>query len=73
MPLTRRMSTMAYTHNSSTADITETEKEAYRILMEEFPPVLEKIRRIGNTDIPALEKMLEEIKAPWTPGRDIQM
>ncbi len=73
MPLSERMSTMVYTHYNSTAPLTETEKEAYRILMEEFPPILERINKVAETDIPALEKILDEIDAPWTPGRIISM
>ena len=37
--------------------------------MEEFPPVLEKIKRINNTEIKNLEEELEKYNAPWTPGR----
>ena len=72
VPLARRLSTMAYGHYSSTSEITQTEKDVYQILMEEFPPVMERITKVANTDIPELEKKLESLRAPWTPGRMIQ-
>jgi hypothetical protein len=37
--------------------------------MEEFPPVLNEIRRIYNVDLKNLEDDLEKYNAPWTPGR----
>ncbi len=53
----------------STSGITTTEKEGYEILKEEFPPILNALKRIVETDIPALEAELNKIDAPWTPGR----
>jgi hypothetical protein len=45
------------------------QKDAFAILMEEFPPVYNAIKKVGETDIPNLEKELEKIGAPLTPGR----
>ncbi|MEN8116678.1 MAG: glycosyl hydrolase [Bacteroidota bacterium] len=67
--LNRRLSTVTYTHMGSTSGITSTEKQGYEILKEEFPPVLDALRRIVETDIPALEAELNKMNAPWTPGR----
>ena len=53
----------------STTGITTTEKQGYEILKEEFPPLLEALKRIVENDIPALETELNKIGAPWTPGR----
>jgi photosystem II stability/assembly factor-like uncharacterized protein len=69
MPIGNRLSTLVYTHYSSTSDITQTEKDTYAILMEEFPPVLEKLKKIQSVDIPAIEEEMNKINAPWTPGR----
>ncbi|MGW8315967.1 MAG: WD40/YVTN/BNR-like repeat-containing protein [Bacteroidales bacterium] len=68
MPLSRRMNVMIRTHWSSTAELTFTEKEQLRILKEEFPPVLDQLDTIV-VEIAGLEEQLEEMKAPWTPGR----
>jgi len=60
---------MAYTHRGSTSDITQTEQDAYEIIKEEFTPLYKKLKKLMEVDLVALEKSLEEIKAPWTPGR----
>ena len=69
VPLNDRLSNITYTHMGSTTGITTTEKQAYDILTAEFPPVLQKLKGIVETDIPALEAELNKINAPWTPGR----
>ena len=48
---------------------TGTQKEAYAIASKEFAGELTKLRRLTETDLPALEKKLEGFGAPWTPGR----
>ncbi|OQX87439.1 glycosyl hydrolase [candidate division KSB1 bacterium 4484_87] len=67
--LSSRLWTMAYRHRRSTSDITTTEKDAYKIIKEEFTPLYQKVKEIYEISLPALEKKLEKIKAPWTPGR----
>lgn len=69
VPLNHRLGNITYTHMSSTAGITSTEKQGHEILKEEFPPVLDALKRIVENDIPALEAELNKINAPWTPGR----
>ena len=64
-----RLGTLAYTHFRSTSGITQNEKNAYNILMEEFPPVLDQIKKLYNVDLKGLEAELEKYNAPWTPGR----
>ncbi len=69
VPLNNRLSAITYTHSSSTSGITTTEKQSFEILAEEFPPVLNKLERMVENDIPALEAELDKLGAPWTPGR----
>jgi hypothetical protein len=69
MPLQRRLRNMAYTHYGSTAPITQTEKDAYNILSEELPPLIEKLKKIGELDLKELEIQMNKAGAPWTPGR----
>ena len=69
VPLNDRLGNITYTHMGSTSGITTTEKQGYEILKEEFPPVLQLLKRIVETDVPALEAELNKINAPWTPGR----
>jgi len=67
--LNDRLGSITYTHMGSTSGITSTEKQGFEILKEEFPPVLDALKRIVENDIPALEAELTKIGAPWTPGR----
>lgn len=67
--LNDRLSNISYTHSGSSSAITSTEKMEYAILKEEFPPVLEALKRIVEKDIPAIETELDKMNAPWTPGR----
>lgn len=69
VPLNTRLGNITYTHMGSTSGITTTEKQNYEILTEEFPPVLVTLKKIVETDVPALEAELDKIGAPWTPGR----
>ncbi|WP_372649795.1 glycosyl hydrolase [Draconibacterium sp.] len=69
VPLNNRLSIITYTHMGSTTGITTTEKQAYEILKEEFPPVLDALKNIVENKVPALEAELNKMNAPWTPGR----
>jgi photosystem II stability/assembly factor-like uncharacterized protein len=64
-----RLELLVYTHWRATSNLTQTEINAYNILMEEFPPILEKVKKIYYEDIKKLEAELERNNAPWTPGR----
>jgi len=69
VPLKERLGALAYTHWRSTASVTQTERTAYDVLAEEFPPALEAAKQIYKAEILPLESKLENIAAPWTPGR----
>jgi hypothetical protein len=68
VPLNRRLSVMIRTHWSSTSELTTTETEQLRILKEEFPPVLAGLEQVVD-GVNELDRELEALKAPWTPGR----
>ena len=68
MPLNRRLSTLTYTHWSSTSELSQTETDQLEILREEFPPVLAQLEQVVD-EIRELDRELERLKAPWTPGR----
>jgi photosystem II stability/assembly factor-like uncharacterized protein len=72
MPLNRRLNVMIRTHWSSTAELTQTEKDQLEILREEFPPVLDRLDQ-AVAAIGEVEHSLEALKAPWTPGRMPQL
>jgi len=67
--LNQRLGKLSGMSWSSTGDPTKNQLDAYTILMEEFPPVYNQVRQLGETDIPRLEKALENLGAPVTPGR----
>ena len=69
MPLQRRLRNMTYTHYGSTAPLTQTEKDAYNILSEKLPLLIEKLKKIGEQELKDLEKQMDKAGAPWTPGR----
>ncbi|MCD6354557.1 MAG: hypothetical protein J7L95_03320 [Prolixibacteraceae bacterium] len=64
VPLNDRLGSITYSHMGSTSGITTTEKQWYKILKEEFPPVLEALKRIVEKDIPAIETELNKLHAP---------
>ncbi len=68
-PINQRFSALRWIHNSSTAPVTQTEKDLLAILQEEFPPILDELKEIANKKLPKLEKQLDEVGAGWTPGR----
>ena len=67
--LNSRLGTMTSLLWTATSEPTQTQMDAYNILNEEFPPIYEQIKKLGETDIPALENELNKIGAPLTPGR----
>ncbi len=69
VPLNTRLSKLTWITWMSTGAPTQGQQDAFAILEEEFPPVYETIKKIGNSDLPELEKSLEQFQAPVTPGR----
>ncbi len=53
----------------STAPPTQTQLDVYRIASEEFTEELNKLRILLEVDVKNLEKALDTIGAPYTPGR----
>jgi len=68
MPLDNRLRVMIRTHWSSTSELTKTETDQLEILKEEFPPVLEEVQNVVG-EIKVVEQKLDQLKAPWSPGR----
>lgn len=64
-----RVNNIIYEQWRSTSVPTTTQRSAYDIAAEEFAPVLEKLKKIVKSDVPRVEKKLEELGAPYTPGR----
>jgi hypothetical protein len=69
VPLNARLGKLTDASFASTSQPTQLQLDAYKILEDEFPPVYDQIKMIGETEIPALEKAMENIGAPVTPAR----
>jgi len=69
VPLGNRLQYILWGQSGSTSAITATSKMAYQIILEELPELIEQLKTITTVDIKNLENKLEEVKAPWTPGR----
>jgi photosystem II stability/assembly factor-like uncharacterized protein len=64
-----RIGNVAGTIRLSTIKPTQTQVTNYEIANSEFAPVLARLRKLIDVDIPKLEKELEAAGAPLTPGR----
>ncbi|MCK4760007.1 MAG: exo-alpha-sialidase, partial [Candidatus Aminicenantes bacterium] len=53
----------------STSAPTQTHRDAYLIVADEFSPTLQKLKKIVEVDAKQIEKKLDKIGAPYTPGR----
>jgi len=68
LPLIQRLNEMASASYGTSDDITATGKTQLEILKTEYPPVFERVKKAGE-DLEKLDKQLDAVKAPWTPGR----
>jgi photosystem II stability/assembly factor-like uncharacterized protein len=73
VPLTNRLQYVIWGQSGSTSSITKTSKLAYEIIHEELPVLILRLKKLSTIDIKNLEQDLEDIKAPWTPGRIPEM
>jgi hypothetical protein len=69
VPLNARLGKLTWISWMSTQAPTQGQLDAYAILESEFPPVYNQIKNIGEVEIPALEKSIENLGGPVTPGR----
>ena len=54
---------------TTTAEPTKTQLDAYRYASGLFEQELARLRRVAESDLPALDQELEQAGAPYTPGR----
>jgi photosystem II stability/assembly factor-like uncharacterized protein len=67
IPVSVRVSDIAWARYASTGAVTQTEKDGYAIVKTEFVPILEELAELATVKIPAMEKELDKLNAPWTP------
>lgn len=73
MPPASRIGWITYEQKYSTSAPTKTHRTSLEIAREEFAPILDGLQKLANEKVPALEAMLEQADAPYTPGRAIRM
>lgn len=64
-----RLRSIIWVHWRSTSAVTQSQIDIFEILKEEVPPIIEEMRTIQNVSIPEIEKELDRMGAPFTPGR----
>ncbi len=67
--ISTRIRSIAYEQSRSTSAPTQTQRDAYEIAAEAFEPVLAELKTIVSEDVAKIEKKLEGLGAPYTPGR----
>jgi photosystem II stability/assembly factor-like uncharacterized protein len=53
----------------NTSTPTKTQHDQYALLEEELPPILVQLKDIDEKDIQSMKDQLDQLDAPWTPGR----
>ena len=67
--LSSRVNSIIYEQWRSTSAPTQSQRDAYEIVAAEFSPILQLVKKLVEEDVKKIEKKLEEIGAPYTPGR----
>lgn len=67
--LAERIGYVASTTRLSTVRPTQTQLDQYALVDSEFKPLLARLKKLVETDVPAFEKTLEAAGAPLTSGR----
>lgn len=67
--LNSRLSTMLFTSYSTTTNLTKNQKVAYETLYDEIQPIIDKLKKIIDVDLKAIESEMDKLNVPWTPGR----
>jgi photosystem II stability/assembly factor-like uncharacterized protein len=67
--ISSRVGNVAGTIRLSTTQPTTTQLEQYELSNSEFKPILARLKRLVEVDLPEFEKQLESVGAPLTPGR----
>ncbi|MEM7660128.1 MAG: glycosyl hydrolase, partial [Bacteroidota bacterium] len=66
--ISNRIGLIMYGMYSTTSAPTQTQKDGYKIAAAQFEPVMKELKEVVK-QIEAMESKLEELGAPYTPGR----
>lgn len=73
MPIRNRVEELIGIQFSTTAAPGKTQIENYRAAREDLEALIGKLETLKTVSLPALEKTLDEHRAPWTPGRIVKI
>ena len=65
--ISRRAGSIMFEAFNSTSSPTKTHQDSYAIAVEEFKPLLSKVKELVNKDMKALQDKLGEAGSPYTP------
>lgn len=68
-PVQTRLGAIMEASFGNTSAPTQTQRDQYKLLEEELPPLLAQLKQIAEVDLKNLENELDKLGAPWTPGR----
>lgn len=71
-PIYERLQYLIYAHYESLGPITTTEKQQLQILQKQVPSQIQALKTLTQ-QLKTVEKQLDNLKAPWTPGRLIEL
>tara|TARA_R110000868_G_scaffold294140_1_gene554712 strand:+ start:63103 stop:66387 length:3285 start_codon:yes stop_codon:yes gene_type:complete len=71
--LNNRINTAINTGMSSQSDPTQTSKMVKQIAETQLRPIIDTLKDILGLSIPAIDAELNQLNAPWTPGRIIDL
>lgn len=69
VPIMRRLQVAMMGTDDSSYGPTPTHRMSYDIARDEFEPLQRELDTLVRTQIPALERKLDQAGVPWTPGR----
>jgi len=67
--INERVGSVVGSQRMSTSRPTQTQIDQYGVAAQEFETTLSQLRQLIETDLGKLEKQMEAVGAPWTPGR----
>src|SRR5262249_22796883 len=67
--ISERVGSIIGEQRMSTSRPTQTQREQYSAAAKEFEKTLADLRALMEGDVPKLEKAMQAVGAPWTPGR----
>ncbi len=72
-PILTRFRSLLYSQYATTSAPGKSQLNGYKLVVEELRPLIRELKEISEKEIRVLEKKLDSLKAPWTPGRILDL